>query len=128
MRGTNANNMSNCKTKPKPGILWVLIVFIMVLSIVLILAVRTAAGTERSGQESYYYTSVCIQHGDTLWSIAEKYSKKTGIPVREYLEKLKKMNGISGDKIQAGSYLTVAYTHQESQEVQAVSAHSFGYR
>lgn len=56
-----------------------------------------------------YYTSIQIQPGDSLWTIAQKYSVDTDYNIAEYIEKLKQMNGLQEDVIHAGQHLTVMY-------------------
>ena len=55
------------------------------------------------------WTSVRIQAGDRLWSIADRYAKKSPMTTEEYVEELKRMNGLSSDTIHAGNYLAVVY-------------------
>lgn len=55
------------------------------------------------------YTSVQIEAGDSLWSIAAEYCEDTA-DIQDYIEDLKSMNGIANEKgLQAGGYLTVYY-------------------
>ena len=56
-----------------------------------------------------YYTSIQLQAGDSLWDIAEEYMDGSGYSKKEYVEVLKRMNGLSSDRIHAGQYLTVGY-------------------
>ena len=56
-----------------------------------------------------YYTSIQLQAGDSLWDIAEEYMDGSGYSKKEYVEVLKRMNGLSSDRIHAGQYLTVVY-------------------
>lgn len=56
-----------------------------------------------------YYTSIQLQAGDSLWDIAEEYMDGIGYSKKEYVEVLKRMNGLSSDRIHAGQYLTVVY-------------------
>lgn len=56
-----------------------------------------------------YYTDIEIQKGDTLWTIAEKYSENSGMSIQEYVGELKAMNQMKTDKIITGSSLTVVY-------------------
>lgn len=54
------------------------------------------------------FTSVQVMKGDTLWSIAESY--RTGnYTTKALVEEIKRANGLSGDRIMAGSYLIVPY-------------------
>lgn len=56
-----------------------------------------------------YFTSIQIQKGDSLWDIARRYSEGSGYSVQEYIEELKRMNGLQYDDIHSGEYLTVVY-------------------
>lgn len=60
-----------------------------------------------------YYTSIEIQQGDSLWSIAGKYSENSGMTVAQYVKELKNMNGLKEDIIHSGHYLTVMYCTSE---------------
>ncbi len=57
-----------------------------------------------------YYTSIEIQQGDSLWSIADKYCNNSGMTVKEYVKELKNINGLKEDIIHSGHYLTVMYS------------------
>ena len=66
-------------------------------------AALDAAAIER------YYTSIQIQQGDSLWSIAGKYKENSGLTVEQYVKELKNINGLKEDTIHSGHYLTVMY-------------------
>lgn len=76
--------------------------------------VSYAKEKQETEEELYkYFTSVEIQPGDSLWSIAEsqlsQMDVECGCSVEEYIEELRQMNGLTGDTIYAGRYLTVFY-------------------
>lgn len=56
-----------------------------------------------------YYTSIPIQAGDTLWSIAQIYRTDEYASIQEYINELKFINNLTGDLIQQGNNLTIAY-------------------
>lgn len=56
-----------------------------------------------------HYTSILIENGDSLWSIASRYASMTHMDVREYVEELKRINRLTTDRIHAGHYLIVVY-------------------
>lgn len=60
-----------------------------------------------------YYTSVRIEHGDTLWSIAEKYISNEYESIYAYIRELKRMNNLNSDDIVAGQNITIAYYSDE---------------
>lgn len=56
-----------------------------------------------------YYTSIQLQPGDSLWEIAGRYQEGSGYSKMEYVEELKRMNGLQSEQIHSGQYLTVVY-------------------
>lgn len=61
-----------------------------------------------------YYTSIQIENGDSLWSIAGEYRENSGMTTAQYVEELKNMNGLKEDTIHRGQYLTVMYVVSET--------------
>lgn len=59
-----------------------------------------------------YYTSIQVQSGDTLWSIADAYIDGYTITKLEYISEVCKLNGICEDEIHAGDYIVVPYYSQ----------------
>lgn len=60
-----------------------------------------------------YYTSIEIQPGDSLWSIASKYCFDMNMGVNDYINEIKELNHLSSDVITSGQYLTVMYVSGE---------------
>lgn len=56
-----------------------------------------------------YYTSIQLRQGDNLWDIAKTYARGSEYSVSEYVEELKRMNGLKGEQIHSGEFLTVMY-------------------
>ncbi len=61
-----------------------------------------------SGREKYF-TSIRVEAGDSLWSIAEDYVSSEYSGISEYVDELMFMNGMSDSRIYAGDYITVTY-------------------
>lgn len=55
------------------------------------------------------YKSIQIREGDTLWKIAEEYAPGLDLGTADYIDCLRRMNGLREDTIHAGRYLTVMY-------------------
>lgn len=55
------------------------------------------------------FTSVMVEEGDSLWSLSEKYMSDEYNSEKEYMEEIKYINGIEGESIHAGQYITVPY-------------------
>lgn len=56
-----------------------------------------------------YVTSVYIEDGDSLWSIAERYFTEKNISMKEYINEIKECNHLSSNEIKKGQYLIVPY-------------------
>lgn len=68
-----------------------------------------AYAKESAGTQNRYYTSIQVEPGDNLWNIASRYAKETDYSIPEYVEELKRMNGLADGHIHAGEYLTIVY-------------------
>lgn len=66
------------------------------------------AKTDSSDVEIKYYKSIMVESGDTLWSIANEYMGATA-ETEAFINEIKRLNGLHGDTITAGSYLVVPY-------------------
>ncbi len=69
-----------------------------------------ARAEEKTQQQlNCYYTSIQIKKGDNLWDIAEQYCVGSNYSKKEYVEELKRMNGLCSEQIHSGEYLTIVY-------------------
>lgn len=64
---------------------------------------------ENSKEIYKYYTSIQVESGDTLWSIADKYVTSEYSDRNTYMKELVALNNLSDTTIHAGQYLTVSY-------------------
>ncbi len=85
----------------------------IILCIVFIISISSTMITSAKGNSSApdrykYYTSIYIEEGDSLWSIAEQYAYE-GISTVDYINELKKINSLKNENIKAGCYLLVSY-------------------
>lgn len=71
--------------------------------------INAKADNEKTSAVQKYYTSIEIQDGDSLWSIAAQYKEKSGKTTGELVDELKQMNSLSEDTIHAGHYLVIPY-------------------
>ena len=91
------------KTAFLAGVLFLILLFLFGIFIRLI----KVRGQEPNRYK--YYTSMEIQSGDTLWSIADEIASTYGLDTRKCVKELKFMNNLTGDTIHVGNYLTVFY-------------------
>ncbi len=66
-----------------------------------------------ANQEFKYYTSIQIQDGDSLWSIAEQYKSEHYASTQAYVDELVVLNDLTSETIHAGQHLMVAYYDKE---------------
>lgn len=70
-------------------------------------AIRTQAAPSEISCK--YYTSIEVQSGDTLWSIASDHITEEYSDMNAYIDEVCSINKISQDEIHAGQYLTIPY-------------------
>lgn len=78
-------------------------IFLMVL---FVLPERTASAGNTTGG-TYTITSVKIEEGDSLWSIANEYYTDEFSSISAYISEIKRMNGLSSDTLYIDSYILV---------------------
>lgn len=83
----------------------------VIIGFILFGTIRTEAAP--SDVTYKYYTSVSIQSGDTLWSIAKEYQTAECGDLTDYIEEICTLNHITDDSIHAGQYLTIPYYSTE---------------
>lgn len=94
----------------KKGFLVLIVVFIMLLSGFFGRSLMyVMAEEETNASPEKFYTSIHLEEGDTLWSIAQTYYTDSDESVEEYVRELRQINSLSDDHIDAGHYLTVRY-------------------
>ncbi|MBQ4522645.1 MAG: LysM peptidoglycan-binding domain-containing protein [Lachnospiraceae bacterium] len=101
--------------KGKEGILclWT-VCFIFVLVLCYFLFHSNTVNAKENSDAVKYYTSVYIEPGDTLTSIAKEYQTVEYSDLSAYIEEIKYVNDLHSDKITAGCYLVVPYYAEEN--------------
>ena len=84
----------------------ILLISMILLSILLGTTIVNASDT---GQPVKYYTSIEVQSGDTLWSIASDHITEEYRDMNAYIDEVCSINKISQNEIHAGQYLTIPY-------------------
>lgn len=96
-------------------------ILLTIVTSLLILILSFTAGSFLSNAETEdrevtfkYYKSILIENGDTLWSIATEH-KAPDMDTKSFVNEIKKMNGLSSDRITTGNYIVVPYYSNEFQ-------------
>jgi len=93
----------------RKSIRWIGITIIFIIVILtFIFTAKTATATNDS-QRIKQVTSVRIEKGDTLWSIASRFMSCEYKDLNEYVEEIMSSNGLTSDQIHAGNYIIVPY-------------------
>lgn len=82
----------------------------IVLLLIVTLCVKLSSNPNRakaSESGSYIYTSIEVEEGDSLWSIAEDNINNYTGTLSQYVEEIACVNQLSDDTIEAGSTLII---------------------
>lgn len=90
-------------------ILAITIIIIISLGVLLGTGIHAFASSDRTATSYKYYKSICIEEGDTLWDIADKYIAGTDISHDDYIREICELNQIYKNEIHAGEYIVVSY-------------------
>ena len=71
--------------------------------------IATSAKQNETAVRNSCYESYTVRENETLWSIAGKYAARNQMTTQEYVNELKRVNGLTSDKIIAGGNLVVVY-------------------
>jgi len=85
----------------------ILVIMVALFLIVLFILPEKTASANNTPCGSYTITSVQIEEGDSLWSIAKEHYTEEFDSITNYIAEIKRMNGLSSDTVYAGSYVLV---------------------
>lgn len=111
MKKLNKKHMKNIRRSGRRFfITTLLIVFVMISC----LSVTNVVSAGNKKEQTYkYYTSVQINPGDTLWSIANTYCSEANMNISNYIKLIKEINHLTSDNITSGEYITIMYYSSE---------------
>ena len=85
-------------------------VTVLLLALVITFAFSAFFGKAKgSSSRTKKLTSVYVESGDSLWSIAEEYYTPECGSMKEYIKEIKQTNSLKSDSIHAGNYLLIPY-------------------
>ncbi|MDE3838613.1 cell division suppressor protein YneA [Bacillus methanolicus] len=67
------------------------------------------------------YLKVTVEEGESLWSIAEKFSDKHGLSSDEFISWVERTNGINGDNIYPGEELVIPVLEKSEAQVEVTN-------
>lgn len=113
-RANESLNKREAVVRAQRRMLAIVIIVIISLGILLGTGISALASSkEDPAAYNKYYTSICVEAGDTLWTIADEYIMDLDIDKTEYIAEICELNHIDGDKIVAGEYIVVSYYSKE---------------
>ncbi|MBO4214094.1 MAG: LysM peptidoglycan-binding domain-containing protein [Lachnospiraceae bacterium] len=80
------------------------------LSLIVFIGMRFKDGGRRanaSSDSSYIYTSVLVEKGDTLYTLADRYYKSYSGTKENFITSICNINHIDSDDITAGEYIII---------------------
>lgn len=107
-RAVNKNKRYNIllQSRRMPWLLGFLLIGLVLISVIFITKTVTA---ERSLARTKTITSIEIEQGDTLWSIAKDHITEEYNDINDYIEEIMYTNSLSSDMIHAGNHIIVPY-------------------
>jgi len=87
----------------------VVVIMVALFLIALLLLPEKSAHAENTSARTYSVTSVQIEEGDSLWSLASEFYTEEYESIHAYITEIKRMNGLSSDILYAGNYLLIPH-------------------
>ncbi len=94
--------------------------FLVILTVVLILcgvlfyhSIQSQANDGIDNISYKYFSSIMVNYGDTLWSIAEEYSDENYKSKSDYIAEIVQINHLADDEIIAGQHIIIPYYAKE---------------
>ncbi len=85
---------------------------VALMLIIGVLTIGAGDGSDKVDASTYnekYFMCIDIEADDTLWTIAEEYMSEEYSSVEEYIDEVKSINNLTGDKIYSGATLVIPY-------------------
>ena len=91
---------------------WTVVAFIAAV-IILCGTIHIFASSTDSKPYNKYYTSVRVEDGDTVWSIADRYITDSQVSKRDYVDEVCRLNSLTDGNVRSGDYLVVSDYSQD---------------
>lgn len=90
--------------------------FVIIAGLALTMSVlRTHAQNSMGGQQPIYkyYTSIVVEYGDSLYSLAEEYASAGNQSIQDYVKEVMHINHMEDETLCSGQYLIIPYYSEE---------------
>ena len=88
--------------------MFILLATMFVITLGSIVFGSTFSSAKNDEEVETYYTSIEIEKGESLWSIAKEY-KPEDSSTQDYIYELMDLNNLTSDRIHEGQHLVVSY-------------------
>lgn len=98
-----------CSIKDNKKFLVGLVLLFVIIFFTFFFVTKTvvASGSKINGPK--LVTSIKVEEGDSLWSIATEYRTEEYTNIATYIDEIKRSNGLESDTIHEGQYLIIPY-------------------
>ncbi|MCR5149343.1 MAG: hypothetical protein K6C35_10315 [Eubacterium sp.] len=79
----------------------------IIMTFVILFDISSKNTANASSTKQKYYTSISIDDNDTLWTIAERYAAPESGSYNDFIEEVKAINNLCGDRINYGEALVI---------------------
>ena len=98
------------------SIILILTLITLTCIVFLLLSVRSAEAQKQEEARYKYFTSVVVDPGDSLWSIAEEHMTDEYASIYDYVSEIAEINHLKGDYLTSGQTLCIPYYCSEYKE------------
>ena len=96
------------------NVILVFMTFLLITGLTLSVNVLRSAAQDKDTVITYkYYTSIVVEYGETLYSLAEEYTDGYEIAPSDYVKEVMHINHLEDETIQSGQNLIVPYFSEE---------------
>lgn len=102
----------NKHTYKKSKYLYPRLQFLIIMSVIVVMLCSVFVSIKAKGSDTTsckYFTTIQIEEGDSLWSIAHTYCTSDYSDYKEYISEVKSINNMDDDNVKKGSYLVIPY-------------------
>lgn len=99
-KSSSLNNLQSINFKLLSVLLFMIVIFTSFIF---------TFNVEGNTEKNKIYTSVQVEEGDSLWSIAKTYYTEDFDDYNELIDEIKTINNMSSDTIKVGCYIIVPY-------------------